>query len=79
MIFTGQPQEQHLPEPEYCTAVLWPGTQVSPPGYCDEEAADGEEYCERHLPLEHDDQYEDDHKVFAWGEDLTFDFGKEWE
>ena len=62
--------EQHLPEPEFCTRVLWPGTSVSPPEYCENEAMEGEEFCEVHIPW-WDDYFEDKGNVFLrYGEEV---------
>lgn len=35
-------------EIRYCAAELYAGTRDDPPEHCDEEAAEGSDYCERH-------------------------------
>lgn len=47
---------EHLPDPEFCTAMTYPGRQDAPPEYCENEAVPGEDLCEYHLP---DDDYDD--------------------
>ena len=49
---TPEQEEELMPEPEYCTALTFPGNLECPPEYCDEYAVEGEELCEWHLPRE---------------------------
>jgi len=53
----------------YCEAQLYAGTYFQPAEYCEEEAAEGSEYCQAHADAA--DAAED--AAISWAEDAWLD------
>ena len=47
-----QEEELSVPELDYCTEQVFPGSLDCPPEWCENEAEEGEELCRWHLPRE---------------------------